>query len=539
MTLIKLGRRSLGQTRKNRGSHRRWLFQRFCQAVIVIAIVIVLVFNVLTGAKNEIQNGQSVSVTKSTTATTLPLKMEGFVVDQKAKTKNEGKVSSTTRRSEQQRKEARLDQSPPPPAYKEIAQRRDSRVTTTNNDIKKRREKKKVDDKDLLLSSTSSVERITPAEPGASASLSKPIFVASLPKSGTMFLHEYLECGGGTRMFKSAYRFVKKIGPIGQCMEKNIRYNRNLTAASTTVENGELRRRSPFDGCGNFDVWMETEYYKDYPKPSKCYIPSIQSLQDIYESHPSATIILVTMDPKLWFQTIFKKPTNFILLLKLQEYCSSETSHEANWPKPWSTKEEYYEFYMNHTYMVRNFTSNHPTLTYLEYNLDDEDVHVKLEHDFGISSTECYSKPYNKRNYKQYKDELPSKFRFEIPTLKEGKIKPSPLQVVSKDTLPSNLKIPTPIFVASLPKSATSSTWDYFTCGGINGVHQIINGKIVGKNGRGSKIQIGKVGPCIEQNIINELPPFDHCDDGTGNNEYHVWSDTGYMGKYTISYRFH
>ncbi|CAB9509860.1 expressed unknown protein [Seminavis robusta] len=76
------------------------------------------------------------------------------------------------------------------------------------------------------------------------------------------------------------------------------------------------------------------------------------------------------------------------------------------------------------------------------------------------------------------------------------------------------LKVPYPIFVLNLPKSGTTTLWQYFECGlGPNrAVHWWTTQK--GK----------QIGPCVEHNIKQNKPPVQNC--GT----FDVWIDFGYAG---------
>lgn len=76
------------------------------------------------------------------------------------------------------------------------------------------------------------------------------------------------------------------------------------------------------------------------------------------------------------------------------------------------------------------------------------------------------------------------------------------------------LKVPYPIFVLNLPKTGTTTIWQYFECGlGPNhAVHWWTN-----KNKR--------IGPCLDYNIRRDQPPLKRC----GN--FDVWIDCGYTSK--------
>mgnify|MGYP005849541209 CR=1 FL=1 len=69
-----------------------------------------------------------------------------------------------------------------------------------------------------------------------------PVFIPSLPKSGTTTTHRYFECGGQ----KSAHlagRDEEKdtMFRIGSCAQKNV-----------------LDGRPPFEDCGDYEVWSDT-----------------------------------------------------------------------------------------------------------------------------------------------------------------------------------------------------------------------------------------------------------------------------------------
>lgn len=75
----------------------------------------------------------------------------------------------------------------------------------------------------------------------------------------------------------------------------------------------------------------------------------------------------------------------------------------------------------------------------------------------------------------------------------------------------ARLKVPTPVFVPSLPKSGTTTTHQYFLCGGHKSAH------LAARNGD----DMFKIGRCAQRNIMADRPPFAGCGD------YDVWTDTG------------
>jgi hypothetical protein len=75
---------------------------------------------------------------------------------------------------------------------------------------------------------------------------------------------------------------------------------------------------------------------------------------------------------------------------------------------------------------------------------------------------------------------------------------------------PAPIKVPLPIFVASLYKSGTTTTHSYFECGGQRSVHW-------------TDTDGHRTGKCIRENILVGREPFQGCGD------YDVWSDNSWM----------
>ena len=68
-----------------------------------------------------------------------------------------------------------------------------------------------------------------------------PVFVPSLPKSGTTSIHKYFLCGGRNSAHH-VYRINGKVrNKIGRCWKQNIR-----------------RGRPPLEGCGDHEIWSDT-----------------------------------------------------------------------------------------------------------------------------------------------------------------------------------------------------------------------------------------------------------------------------------------
>ena len=102
------------------------------------------------------------------------------------------------------------------------------------------------------------------------------------------------------------------------------------------------------------------------------------------------------------------------------------------------------------------------------------------------------------------------------------------------------MNLPTPILVASLPKSGTVSIWRYFLCGGQKASHLYakLNGTVdfdppspsgvsplLKKKKITSKTQPKQMisGQCMRRNYVSKRPLLHGCGD------YDIWSDTGFI----------
>jgi hypothetical protein len=80
-----------------------------------------------------------------------------------------------------------------------------------------------------------------------------------------------------------------------------------------------------------------------------------------------------------------------------------------------------------------------------------------------------------------------------------------------------------PIFVPSLPKSGTTSIWKYFKCGYQAACHNWIQGTAPGEKS-------SLLGKCIENNILQNVPPFENC------GPYDVYTDSGVRSSCVVNF---
>lgn len=216
-----------------------------------------------------------------------------------------------------------------------------------------------------------------------------PIFVASLPKSGTTSIWQYFNCGG----HQASHQYVKVANGTmlaGECIYLNVQNHRPI-----------------FQGCGTTTVFTDTGYAKfrlNNPATPMCYFPSIDALDSLYEHYPSATVILVVRETESWYESMLNHGEGSLLgrmkACNLTGLSSSDGSvhrpsksmHEhgpdsMELPAPQDVK----RFYEWHNARIREFAQARPSLTYIEVSLEGRDTARHLEEATGIPAS-CWGK---------------------------------------------------------------------------------------------------------------------------------------------------
>jgi hypothetical protein len=203
-----------------------------------------------------------------------------------------------------------------------------------------------------------------------------PVLLASLPKSGTTSVWRYFLCGGQT----ASHHFAKVnetwsnktllgtgdringAGMVsGQCMKWNAKAGR------------------PFlDGCGDYNVWTDTGFIS-IPKPRPvCYYPAIEGLEEWIKSYPNSTIILITRNIDSWVRSISRWSGGS--LVKRWDRCNLTgfVGREST---------ELAQFYKWHLELIRDFARNHPSITYIEAQIENPNIASILHAKTGIPSS--------------------------------------------------------------------------------------------------------------------------------------------------------
>jgi hypothetical protein len=299
----------------------------------------------------------------------------------------------------------------------------------------------------------------------------RPIFVLSLPHSGNMALHRYFQCSGVTSDRLGRIWSNEKDLKIGQCMSRN-------------VENGD----PILQDCGNYQIWMEIDHFsKMGGSQRECFLPALKPgiLAELLTTYPNATVINAIKDPMEWYTSLssqFKRdwPTA----------CTQNHDHGNNdFPANSSEQQQWVDFYQQYHKFLRTAVMQHPAATFLEIDLSSKEPQrsgQELEQHLAIPSS-CWT------------------------------------QAAMDPTLPKDITYP--IFVASLPKSATTTSYKYLNCG------------LGDDEGRHYEIENDPnrhrtlVASCFYNNVQNNRSITENCGD------YLHWSDIGAI--YHLDHRRH
>jgi hypothetical protein len=330
----------------------------------------------------------------------------------------------------------------------------------------------------------------------------RPLFVLSLPHSGTLVMDRYFKCAGlgsevlgrlWTKKNLNQTRYMRV--QIGKCIMKNFH------AVS------KAKQKNILYGCGNFRVWTVMDYVQKYPpkldhQDRTCFFPSLYPgvLDRLLTQYPRSTIINVLQDPNEWARQLPPKTK-----AKWQKWCNPE--HDNLFPRAANaTHAEWARFYRQHQRHLRETVAQYSSVTLMEVDLKEyatpsTETAQSLEESLGIPP-KCW------------------------------------LESAVNPNLPTDIRLP--IFVTSLPKSATSTTHNYLNCGlgSFEGAHQWTKYEVLNittinndttqnrtkKNKKNKKISAHvQIGMCMRENMQANRPVLDNCGDHTH------WSDIGML----------
>lgn len=290
-------------------------------------------------------------------------------------------------------------------------------------------------------------EAQTRRKPRGTLKLPKPIFLLSLPKSGTTSIHKFIVCGTGN-----------PVGVLNHWMKNATGYQARM---GTCMYHNEQRNRDILEGCGGeytalTDIGAVWNEVPNNPRSkSYCYYPSIHGLESIYKYYPNSTIMLVYRNSSSWASSIF---TWRNLAGRLGDCPGFPSTPASPGDQTYGDFNRWVDFYERHTESIRKFAQEHPSLTYVEASLEDDGTAALLQEKTGIDGS-CWKncKPEVRGcegetiiTKKPVKKVLYNRTQVFAPSTINGPLFVDPY---TKKTISETFKVPSPIFVLSLPAS--------------------------------------------------------------------------------------
>jgi hypothetical protein len=146
-----------------------------------------------------------------------------------------------------------------------------------------------------------------------------------------------------------------------------------------------LQTSDVFGGaCGPFDIF--TDGSKRIPAKQICFEPVFHGgLENFYYYHPHGTLMLVTRNLQDWLSSVYRW---YVLHDRLAHHCHGP-GYFTQWKGKNVTDDDILQMYMDHVNTVRSFAQAHPSLTYIEVELESNQTGQILEDRIGISR-ECW-----------------------------------------------------------------------------------------------------------------------------------------------------
>ncbi|KAG7344271.1 hypothetical protein IV203_022279 [Nitzschia inconspicua] len=218
--------------------------------------------------------------------------------------------------------------------------------------------------------------------------LPTPIMVMGMMKAGTTSIYSYFKCGMDPNTTKLSHydcrpgKLTDTINmPCGKRLDSNI-------------EGG----REAFEEIDHYHLYAEL----DANTNNGIILPQYKYLQQIYEVYPNATWILNLRDPQDWLKSIDRWQNlrqRFIWSNQKPDLPSQGRSKSGERPTG-EKDEDMINFYNKQAQRVKDFVSNHPSLHFVEVQIDQKDAGEIMERAFGISQHCWGNKNINKGDAK-------------------------------------------------------------------------------------------------------------------------------------------
>lgn len=182
------------------------------------------------------------------------------------------------------------------------------------------------------------------------------IINVGLPKSAsTSTTHIFKSAGVSTSHWKCNRDGVEN--RCGICLEEVFKSNSG----------------NALEQCGNFTMWGEMNYQDS----SRCIFPQIQYLEQLYRDAPSATWLMPIRNVSDWLDSVNragKKRGRFRGYFDKCDFHFSSIHKTFLGSIDKKMDEKMIDMYCHHTIQIRDFVESHPSLSLIEFKIDDPNV---------------------------------------------------------------------------------------------------------------------------------------------------------------------
>ena len=150
-----------------------------------------------------------------------------------------------------------------------------------------------------------------------------------------------------------------KSGYCGECIRRQIRLQQN-----------------PLEKCGNFTVQLQMAMHLGHT----IVYPQIQYLDQLYEAAPNATYLLPFFNVTKWVEILTNWNAGGKVYRTYRKRLAGAMFPEVNWTIEMGSNDADFEALVcNHVNRIRRFTSERPSLSLLEFDVEDPNVGKYME----------------------------------------------------------------------------------------------------------------------------------------------------------------
>lgn len=219
--------------------------------------------------------------------------------------------------------------------------------------------------------------------------LPTPIIVMGLMKAGTTSIYSYFKCGLDPKTSKLSHYDCRPGPPTSSSNNHNNHNNNN--ALSIGMSCGKRMRRNltklktkrpAFDTFDDFTLYAELDAQENNGGMT---LPQWSYLKDIYEQFPNAT----------WILNIWSHPTKWIQSVDKWQDLRQRFVDNAYLPDlpagVGKDDKDMIRFYTVQAQRIREFVATHPSLHFVEVEIDMPNAGQIMQDAFGITK-ECWGK---------------------------------------------------------------------------------------------------------------------------------------------------